>query len=255
MAFAQIDHRHSHALGTGVSIGVHVAIAIVLLFTAISSPPQTDTPNVAVALLAPRLTRAGPSGPTGGSGMAGSERTRTPDAETRAVGPADTPAEIRPVNLAVPAMLVDVPTQLPGSAIDIDTGGRGIGPGAGNSRGSGFGEPGAGAGPGRDGGFGGDGLGSGDGATSPQLIREVRPGYTVEAMRAKVQGRVELDVVVLADGSVDPKRIRVVHSLDTTFGLDAQAIEAVKQWRFRPGRLDGRPVPVRVRVELTFTLR
>ena len=98
-------------------------------------------------------------------------------------------------------------------------------------------------------------MGYGDGATSPQLIREVRPGYTVEAMRAKVQGRVELDVVVLPDGSVDPKRIRVVHSLDTTFGLDAQAIEAVKQWRFRPGRLNDRPVPVRVRVELTFTLR
>ena len=94
------------------------------------------------------------------------------------------------------------------------------------------------------------------GITSPQLIREVKPGYTVNALRAKIQGRVELDVVVLPDGTIDPRRIRIVHSLDQAFGLDAQAIDAVKQWRFRPGRNSSQqPVPVRVRVELTFTLR
>jgi TonB family protein len=95
----------------------------------------------------------------------------------------------------------------------------------------------------------------GNGVSAPQLIHEVRPAYTAEAMRAKVQGRVELDVVVLPDGTVDQRRIRIVRSLDSTFGLDAQAIDAVKQWRFRPGRRLDQPVPVRVRVELTFTLR
>ena len=74
-------------------------------------------------------------------------------------------------------------------------------------------------------------------------------------MRAKLQGVVEMEAVVLPDGTVDPNRIKITRSLDSTFGLDQQAIIAVKQWRFRPGTYKGQPVPVLVNVELTFTLR
>jgi protein TonB len=83
----------------------------------------------------------------------------------------------------------------------------------------------------------------------------VKPNYTGDAMRAKLQGVVEMEAVVLPDGTVDPNRIKITRSLDATFGLDQQAIIAVKQWRFRPGTLKGQPVPVIVNVELTFTLR
>jgi len=89
--------------------------------------------------------------------------------------------------------------------------------------------------------------------TEPKLIREVKPQYTADAMRAKVQGEVELEAVVNPDGSVD--RIRVTRSLDRTFGLDQKAIEAVRQWRFMPGMRQGQPVAVRVSVVLDFTLR
>lgn len=159
--------------------------------------------------------------------------------------------------MAVPAITLEAPELLPGSAVDIVTIGRGAGPGAGTERGAGSGgQPGLGTGLAGSGGSGDDGLGTGDLMSGPQLIREVKPAYTVNAIRAKIQGRVELDVVVLPDGTIDPARIRIVQSLDPTFGLDAQAIEAVKQWRFRPGRNRGQQaVPVRVRVELTFTLR
>jgi TonB family protein len=64
-----------------------------------------------------------------------------------------------------------------------------------------------------------------------------------------------MEAVVLADGTIDPNQIKITRSLDSTFGLDQQAIIAVKQWRFRPGLYKGQPVPVRVNVELTFTLR
>jgi hypothetical protein len=49
----------------------------------------------------------------------------------------------------------------------------------------------------------------------------------------------------------------VVRSLDSTFGLDQEAIKAAKQWLFRPSilRATGEPVPVEVTIELTFTLR
>jgi protein TonB len=87
------------------------------------------------------------------------------------------------------------------------------------------------------------------------LIREIKPNYTGDAMRAKIQGAVQMEATVLPDGTIDPKSIRITRSLDSTFGLDQQAIIAVKQWRFRPGLYKGRPVPVQIEVELTFTLR
>jgi len=108
-------------------------------------------------------------------------------------------------------------------------------------------------GPGFGGGTGGGAYKPGTGVSTPQLLREVKPDYTVEAMRAKVQGVVLLECVVLPDGTVGDTR--VVKSLDDVFGLDAQAIKAAKQWKFLPGRRFGEPVPVLVTIELTFTLR
>ncbi len=87
---------------------------------------------------------------------------------------------------------------------------------------------------------------------SPILIKEVKPNYTGGAMRRKVEGVVEMQVVVLADGSVADD-VKVTRSLDDE--LDQQAIRAVKQWQFRPGTKDGTPVAVQVNVEMSFTLR
>jgi TonB family protein len=91
------------------------------------------------------------------------------------------------------------------------------------------------------------------GETRPRLLREVRPQYTGEAMRAKIQGKVTLEVLVQADGSVDD--VRIVKSLDPTFGLDLQAITAAKAWRFSPGTRGGEPVPMWTMIDMTFTLR
>jgi len=133
-------------------------------------------------------------------------------------------------------------------AIGTSAGGGGRGTGIGTGTGSGVG-------PGEGGGFGGGVYQIGNGVTSPVLVKEVKPNYTSDAMRAKLQGVVEMEAVVMPDGSVDPNRIKITRSLDSTFGLDQQAIIAVRQWRFRPGTYKGQPVPVLVNVELTFTLR
>ena len=84
-------------------------------------------------------------------------------------------------------------------------------------------------------------------------MTEVKPSYTAEAMRAKVQGAAMVETVVREDGSVG--RVRVVRSLDRTFGLDDEALKAVKNWRFRPGKRQGANVAVLVEIELMFTLR
>jgi TonB family protein len=98
-----------------------------------------------------------------------------------------------------------------------------------------------------------DALRPGNGITVPRPLRQAKPQYTTEAMRAKVQGAVFLECVVEPDGTVH--RVRVTRSLDPTFGLDDEAVKAAKQWRFTPGTKDGQPVPVLVTIELTFTLR
>ena len=93
----------------------------------------------------------------------------------------------------------------------------------------------------------------GNGVTSPRILRQVKPAYTSEAMRAKVQGEVLLRCVVLPDGSVG--RVEIVKSLDNVFGLDQEAIKAARQWKFVPGTRLGEPVAVRVTIALDFTLR
>ena len=44
-------------------------------------------------------------------------------------------------------------------------------------------------------------------------------------------------------------------SLDPTYGLDEQAVAAAKRWEFKPGTKDGKPVAVRVTLEMSFTLK
>jgi TonB family protein len=132
--------------------------------------------------------------------------------------------------------------------------GAGTGGGAGTGTGSGIGPgQGSGLGPGSGGGTGGGAYKPGSGVSTPVPIKEVKPAYTAEAMRAKVQGSVWLECIVMPDGSVGD--VRVTKSLDSVFGLDQEAIKAARQWRFRPGIRNGEPVPVIIGIELTFTLR
>ena len=91
------------------------------------------------------------------------------------------------------------------------------------------------------------------GVIPPKLISEVKPQYTPEAMQAKIQGSVMMDAVIRTDGT--PEDIQITKSLDTEYGLDKQAVAALNQWRFEPGLKDGKPVPVRLTVEMLFTLK
>ena len=93
----------------------------------------------------------------------------------------------------------------------------------------------------------------GEGVKLPKLVHEVKPDYTREAMEAGIQGRVSLQAVVLESGLVGD--VDIVDSLDTVYGLDEQAIKAIRQWQFEPGTKDGKPVAVQVEVEFTFKLK
>ena len=93
----------------------------------------------------------------------------------------------------------------------------------------------------------------GNGVTLPTVVYEVKPDYTQEAMQQKIQGTVWMSVVVLGSGDVGD--VHITKSLDAEYGLDQQALKATKQWKFKPGMKDGKPVAVRVTIEMTFTLK
>ena len=125
--------------------------------------------------------------------------------------------------------------------------GAGIGSGAGGGVGVGKG---GGVGGGSYGGFGGGAFRIGGGVSAPVLIYKIEPEYSEEARKAKYQGVVILNVIIDSTGhAVDA---RVVRSLG--LGLDEKAIEAVKQWRFKPGYKDGKPVAVLGQIEVNFRL-
>jgi protein TonB len=129
--------------------------------------------------------------------------------------------------------------------------GPGSGGGIGSGRGGGVGSgDGAGVGPGRGGGFGGGAYRIGGGVSSPIPISRVEPEYSEEARKAKFMGTVVLALIVDERGL--PKDVRVVRAVG--LGLDEKAIEAVLKWRFRPGYLNGNPVPVHAQIEVNFRL-
>ena len=87
--------------------------------------------------------------------------------------------------------------------------------------------------------------------TLPRPTKERRPQYPSNAMRERVQGWVEMEVVVKDDGKVGA--VRMIKTLHPE--LDEAAIEAVRQWEFEPAKRAGKAIPVMVNIEMTFRLR
>jgi len=81
------------------------------------------------------------------------------------------------------------------------------------------------------------------------LIHDVPPQYPAEAGRARIEGTVILLAVIGIDGSV--KDVRVENGLPL---LAQAAIDAVKQWRYKPYMINGEPVEVDSRITINFTL-
>jgi periplasmic protein TonB len=219
------------------------------------------------------LSQPGPGGGGGGGGnrMTAPPRQAEEPGKDKITVPVTKPPKLEPPKQATkepdPIEQLNIPAKNLAAATDSLPGaieapaapptlsqGSGAGGGAGTGAGSGIGPgTGSGLGPGSGGGTGGGAYRPGNGVTMPRLVREVKPNYTSDAMRAKIQGDVLLECVVNTNGDVTD--VKILRSLDPTFGLDQEAIKAAKQWRFSPGTRLGEPVAVLVSIELTFTLR
>lgn len=116
-------------------------------------------------------------------------------------------------------------------------GGIGVGHGTGNGVGGG-------------GGFGGGVMSVGGGVSAPEVIHSVEPEFTEEARKASFQGTVAIQLIVDPQGN--PQDVRVVRHLG--MGLDQKAMEAVRQYKFRPAMYQGHPVAVQMIIEVAFRL-
>ena len=253
----------------GASILSHGAFVLIILLII-----QILPDSVKEAILPYRLPREivwlAEPGAGGGGGGGGNQMKEPP---RKAELPGRQEISVPAITLAAPDPKVEPPppeeVNIPAKTLGADqlvlpgvldsqsasaSQGSGTGGGAGTGSGTGIGSgTGSGLGAGTGGGTGGGAYRPGNGVTLPRVLREVKPQYTADAMRAKVQGTVWLECVVNSDGTVG--MVEVVRSLDQTFGLDSEAVKAAKQWRFAPGTRFGEPVAVLVTIELTFTLR
>lgn len=256
----------------GASVISHLAMAVIVVLV-LRFMPRPEFTEIVPERLPPEIIWIAEEGPGGGGG-GGGDNTPEPARKVELPGKekVSVPVEVEPEPVKeepkkeeppqeplIPAVqTAAAPTEAPGAitpeAPASTSAGSGTGGGGGTGTGGGSGSgDGRGLGDGRTAGVGGGEYDIGNGVSSPRLLKEVKPLYTAEAMRAKVQGVVQLRCVVLPDGSVG--RVEVLKSLDSVFGLDQEAIRAARQWRFAPGMRQGEPVAVRVVLELSFTLR
>ena len=140
----------------------------------------------------------------------------------------------------------------PLSALAAPSNGPGVSGGIGGRAGGGVGGDGGGPGrgPGSKGGCCGGIYSAGDGVSIPRAIYSPEPEFSEEARRSKYQGEVTMLATIGADGR--PRDLLVVRSLG--MGLDEKALEAVRTWRFEPGKKDGRPVAVQMNIIVSFHL-
>jgi TonB family protein len=259
--------KKSFMMSTGFQV-----VAVTLLFTVASSTAVQDKVKQTFTLISP-IDLSPPDMPpknqTMQGGGGGGDRSPLPASKGRLPRPslkqftppvavynnlnpklAMEPTIIAPPDVILPQVNMSVygdplakigpPSNGPGS-------GGGIGSGTGGGVGSGKG---GGYGPGEGGGVGGGAFRVGGGVSAPVLLFKKEPEYSEEARKAKYQGTVLLYIEV--DPSGKATNIRVQHSLG--LGLDEKAIEAVRQWKFKPGYKDGRPVTVAATIEVNFRL-
>jgi protein TonB len=256
-----------------MSTGFQVAV-VVVLFTVFSSKPVQKAVKATMSLVMPvdvdpYTPKAAPKKQAMGGGGGGGDRSplpaskgRLPKASLRQFTPPMAvvnnpnprltmePSIIAPpdvnlpnVNMAQygdPLAKIGPPSNGPGSGGGI---GSGSGGGVGSGKGGGFG-------PGEGGGVGGGVYRVGGGVTAPIVLSKKDPEYSEEARKAKYQGTVLLAIEVSPSGIAS--NIKVMRSLG--LGLDEKAIEAVKQWKFKPGYKDGKPVTVAATIEVNFRL-
>jgi periplasmic protein TonB len=253
-----------------ISVVTHVVIIAAILWAFLAVKKVVTNKNLNLTNVdVPQYMPIAPKGPQmGGGGGGGSHdilqapKGRLPKFEENPITPPMVIKNDHPKLTADPSIMMPKDIQLPNnnlpnlgdprtSIVGPASNGTGSGAGMGSGSGGGIGSgKGNGYGPGEGGGYGGGLYHVGGGVSAPQLVFAPDPEFSDEARRAKYQGVCVVSLVVDAQGN--PQRVQVVRHLG--MGLDEKAVEAVKQYRFKPATLQGKPVPVEVNIEVNFRI-
>jgi TonB family protein len=85
---------------------------------------------------------------------------------------------------------------------------------------------------------------------APKLIHYVEPEFSSQSKEAFIEGIVKISTIITVEGR--PSESHVIRGLNPE--EDRTALEALKQWRFQPGTKEGKPVNVKVIIEIAFHL-
>jgi periplasmic protein TonB len=254
----------------GISSAVNLAILLVVLFfvgrqIVKAVKPSLFATNIDVSdYNAPKAsTKAGGGGGGGDRSIVEANKGKLPEKINDPITPPQ-PQTLDHPKLPEPAAInVQKDIQLPDndmpmigmhSSANVQLASAGTGSGAGMGTGSGGGM-GSGSGNGYGPGYGGNTGGGleqiGGRVSAPVVLHSVEAEFSDEARRAKYQGVCLISLIVDTQGN--PQNIRVARALG--MGLDEKAIEAIRQYKFKPAMKDGKtPVPVTITIEVDFRL-
>ena len=255
--------RNPYAIGAAILL--NAIWVIILLVVTIHHVIKAVTPPTEQAIDVGVFKPVAPVGNAGGGGGGGDRspipppKGKLPDVAKEQITPPSVTPPVQPKLPVVPTVVADMKlpqSPLPnlgtptGPAVVTTSNGTGSGGGIGSGSGGGVGQgKGAGIGAGNGGNYGGGNYRPGvNGVSIPEVIYSVDPEFSDEARKARYQGTVLVSLIVGADGL--PKNPQVARALG--MGLDEKAIEAVRQYRFKPAMKDGKAVPVQMSIEIDF---
>ncbi|WP_263367155.1 energy transducer TonB [Edaphobacter bradus] len=244
---------------TAYALGAHAMAILLIGFVVRAQIRETDPVRSVTPLMdAPvlRIVAKAAQQMGGGGGQHGEtpvSKGRLPKLEQEQIVPPMQPPKIAPKIAIEPSVVVQKDLKLadnmlpnlglPNSPI--------VGASMGDGRGTGIGPgDGPGIGPGTGGNTGGGLRHVGGSVTAPEVLYLVEPEFSEEARKAKVSG--DVSVYLWVDEHGKPTHVRVVHGMG--LGLDERAIEAVKQYRFKPAMENGKPVTVEMYVVVNFQI-
>ena len=244
---------------TAVAVGLHVLVILLVAIFIATQVHVTQAPKIAVTTVTapppppilPKVEQIGGGG--GQHDLAPVTQGRLPKLAQEQIVPPKAPPTIAPKLAMDPTVVVqkdlkmatnDMPNLgMPNSNLKGVSLGNGTGTGLGAGNGSGIG-------PGSGGNTGGGVFHIGGGVSKPVVLFAPEPEFSEEARKAKFSGNVEVYLWVDETGS--PSHIRVVRGVG--MGLDEKAIEAVRQYKFKPAMKDGKPVKVDLYIDVNFQI-
>lgn len=244
---------------TGVAIVLH---ALVILLIGYLLAKHVSLGTKAVTTLVTPIALPPPVAPPKAQAMGGGGGQRGPTpvtkgalpkfADTQIVPPKAPPLQEPKIKIQ-PTVEVQKDLKLPNSPLpnfgmpNSPLVGASMGNGSGTGIGSGNG---SGIGPGSGGNYGGGPKRIGGGVSAPVLVYSVEPEFSEEARKAKFAGNVLVNLYVDQNGN--PTHVHVIRGVG--MGLDEKAVEAVRQYKFKPAMENGKPVLVELNVEVNFQI-